>query len=534
MPSGTGRRTFALLVTKAKVLALPGCIMVGGPSGRVCRSMSSILGLPPELVGCLNAPQPRSILIRGPAGTGKTTLALSFLEQFTGPSYLVTGRVSRTRILADFPWLTRLEGKQVTILDGTREGASARPSPPSGTPSPPTDGEPPSAAGPGLHELPPPFREIDSQGGPGPLLVIVDPWDSVVEEFVSTSTLSGERSPDPGELERTLLQWAGSRPICLVLVREKSGPDALDYRMDCVLELEWDSRTYQRERWLHLRKLRGAPIQNPSYPFTLADGRFRCLKPLARDVQPRLLPPAPDPDANGKGLWPGHAQFFSHFGRLPLGGITLLDCDGDLPPNAIRLVIAPILAQVLGHGGNVVQVLPPYLRPAEIWQYYGTFMGNDAFLRQVRLQFPGGLREEVPEMAMSILPPPMRDTSFTEPRMPEILGHLRQRNPGGTPNLLVTWIAGLEALGTGPGPLYTPENLPIILTQVMAGAPAAALVIGRRGDRLSRCLRPMSSLWIRLRFRAGRVLLHGCVPRTGPLLLAEGDNGTAYNLVPLV
>ena len=105
-------------------------------------------------------------------------------------------------------------------------------------------------------------------------------------------------------------------------------------------------------------------------------------------------------------------------------------------------------------------------------------------------------------MAMSILPPPMRDTSFTEPRMPEILGHLRQRNPDGTPNLLVTWIAGLEALGTGPGPLYTPENLPIILTQVMAGAPAAALVIGRRGDRLSRCLRPMSSLWIRLRFRA--------------------------------
>ena len=69
---------------------------------------------PREIIRFLSSPGGHSLILRGMAGTGKTTLALQLIEELAAvqQSYYMSTRVSDQSLFNQFPWL----------LDKVKEG----------------------------------------------------------------------------------------------------------------------------------------------------------------------------------------------------------------------------------------------------------------------------------------------------------------------------------------------------------------------------------------------------------------------------
>ena len=71
----------------------------------------SLVGLPPEIHRFFQHPGGHSLIVKGKAGTGKTTLVLQMLEEiFSGlDNFYLSSRVSDTSLYKQFPWLLSKE-----------------------------------------------------------------------------------------------------------------------------------------------------------------------------------------------------------------------------------------------------------------------------------------------------------------------------------------------------------------------------------------------------------------------------------------
>ena len=64
--------------------------------------------LPQELRDFLHLPGPQTLLIRGPPGSGKSTLSLGLAASFPGARLFISSRVSRPKLLLQYPWIGAL------------------------------------------------------------------------------------------------------------------------------------------------------------------------------------------------------------------------------------------------------------------------------------------------------------------------------------------------------------------------------------------------------------------------------------------
>jgi KaiC/GvpD/RAD55 family RecA-like ATPase len=82
-----------------------------------CDVSSTTAGaLPREIIDFLLSPGGHSLLIKGDAGTGKTTMALQIIEALSDrqPEYYLSSRVSDVALYHQFPWLNeRVEKNQL-------------------------------------------------------------------------------------------------------------------------------------------------------------------------------------------------------------------------------------------------------------------------------------------------------------------------------------------------------------------------------------------------------------------------------------
>ncbi len=69
--------------------------------------MSTVLDLPTVVYSFLDRPAPQSLLIRGPPGTGQSTLASDLLEHFRDSRCLISGRVNGPELRREFSWMTQ-------------------------------------------------------------------------------------------------------------------------------------------------------------------------------------------------------------------------------------------------------------------------------------------------------------------------------------------------------------------------------------------------------------------------------------------
>jgi KaiC/GvpD/RAD55 family RecA-like ATPase len=500
--------------------------------------VSAILRVPPELIEFSLREPPRSLLIRGEPGAGKSTLALTLLSSFRGKRILLTSRVTREEVAKDFPWLASEVEGPIEVIEAVRGEARLDRK---GRALASSDALVDSAnADEDLEQLwlPDALLEAFSRIKPGtPGMVVIDSWDALIEHYVGAPHAPGESYPDREEIERLMLGLLGRGGVHLVLVVEREAPSQLDYLVDGVVACVLTSSENRLERWSHLKKMRGVRVAHPWYPYTLEGGRFLCIAPMPSDFRTRLQLPEPEADPRPDWLWPGSSDYASHFGRLQHGRMTLLEVDHDVPVESVRLVISPIQSQVLTKGGRILVILPPSLSPFDVWDAFRSVVAPEHFATNVRIYSPGGLFSDGGDAAVMekvLVSGPTSDGSPMATRMPEANRFLREGAGTGVPNLACVWLNGLKAtVSDGPAP-YTPDTLPALVQKTLFGTATHIVMIGAPGDPFMVNLQEIASTRIAMKSRSGRVFLYGTRPVTPPLVLTQSDNGAAYHLVRIV
>jgi KaiC/GvpD/RAD55 family RecA-like ATPase len=325
------------------------------------------------------SPGGHSLIIKGEAGTGKTTLALQLIEELSNeqPEYYLSIRVSDEALFRQFPWL-REKARRNEILKAGK-AFLRRTVPHERVEVDPrhkenmkvtksllqalTDVEQsPTVVRTELHKLegqieageigPDGDEDMDALSGDGSLIVelgtmmpeldlaydIVEnnlPNKSLVvldsiEALSETYGISAPRIVTT--LQKDLVEHSNTN---ITYVLETSGKSILDYLGDGIISMISEERNGRRVRMLVIEKMRGASVHRWKYLFTLQDGRMSIFNhdSFENVIWPNKHSPAPELDERRVSL--GCEAFDKVLGGAPKGGLLLIEIGDDVPPDFV-------------------------------------------------------------------------------------------------------------------------------------------------------------------------------------------------------
>jgi KaiC/GvpD/RAD55 family RecA-like ATPase len=275
-------------------------------------------GVPVEVFTFLSGKGGRSLIVKGGAGTGKTTFGLELLERVGKPdqSYYLSTRVGDEALYRQFPWLKATE-LRARILDAGKLFLDAVNAPPkssekdlpevekrkiraaravmksfSDDPSAPTRVD-------RTHLLAlmkrNPMPEVENvynrveRALPEKSLLVIDSLEGVthkygleMEEFVMA-------------LQKDLVESSNTN---VVMILEKPEAGGIEYLVDGLVSIQREELDERRVRHMRLEKLRATNIGRPRYAVTLAGGRFAALGSgrSGGTPGPTIWRPEPDPE----------------------------------------------------------------------------------------------------------------------------------------------------------------------------------------------------------------------------------------------
>ena len=211
------------------------------------------IGIPYELMQFVQR-NTYSLLIKGSAGTGKTTLSLTILRALKVKSnfFYISTRVSPKQLFLYYPWLGKFIGRpKISESDEISDQGydlssfeDAR-----------------------LDEPESLFERITNQlmDVKAPI-IIIDSWDAIASFMDKEARLNNER---------VLQIWRERAGAKLIFISEDPNDTTLDFLVDGIVELERKSYDNMAIRQMFISKLRGIMISKPSYIYSLNDGIFR-------------------------------------------------------------------------------------------------------------------------------------------------------------------------------------------------------------------------------------------------------------------
>jgi KaiC/GvpD/RAD55 family RecA-like ATPase len=194
-----------------------------------------------------------SLLIKGSAGTGKTTLSLTILRALKVKSnfFYISTRISPKQLFVYYPWLAKFigssrvsesdeissQGYNLSIFEDAR-----------------------------LDEPESLFERITNQlmDVKAPI-IIIDSWDAIASFMDKEARLNNER---------VLQIWRERAGAKLIFITEDPNDTTLDFLVDGIVELERKFYDNMMVRQISLSKLRGIMINKPSYIYSLNAGVF--------------------------------------------------------------------------------------------------------------------------------------------------------------------------------------------------------------------------------------------------------------------
>jgi KaiC/GvpD/RAD55 family RecA-like ATPase len=217
--------------------------------------------VPEEIRNFFSDGRGKTLLAKGPPGSGKTCFAFTLLLEIGGNGVYLSTRVDPEALYGQLSWLKEVLPEE-SIIDatqserqrtaGARETALIRPLKYADVPD----------------FLKGVYQRTEKLESP---VVIVDSWDAVVSHTGFYEPRERER------LENNLCDFARKTGTRMIFIAEYIEQKALDYLVDGVAVIESNLYDGRRIRRLDLQKLRGQAIRQPSYLFSLHSGIFKCF-----------------------------------------------------------------------------------------------------------------------------------------------------------------------------------------------------------------------------------------------------------------
>ena len=388
---------------------------------------------PNEIIKFLSSPGGHSLILRGMAGTGKTTLALQMIEELAAvqQSYYMSTRVSDQSLFNQFPWLLekvkegeilrarkRLKKKtdseqqvekilvglaaikgemrsekikaprrELARLQGVIEnGGEEEVAEPTG------EGELTVTIGSTMPEIEMAYDVVD-RALPERTLVVIDSIDALAEKYgVPAAKMIST-------LQKDLVEGVGSN---LVYVLETPDP-LLDYLGDGVIYLSFSNVTGRRIRELDILKLRGCEIRQSRYVYTLLGGRVKTFEysRYAKPGKPKIFGAIQDPDNNH--VSSGNKDLDDMIeGGLRKGTITLIELSPGVPAVASSAIENAIICNFVTQNRGVAWVPTKKTGSDSARDELLGFLKPDSFDKNVRILEPHGPAAEPKPYAITL------------------------------------------------------------------------------------------------------------------------------------
>ena len=278
---------------------------------------------------------PFSLMIKGAAGTGKSTLALAIMHELgVRENFLyVSTRERPERFFKDYDWVK----EYFAPGPPAKQGPKTAPDPKSSFVDARLD-EPTQI----LERITSQLMDINSP------LIAVDTWDSM-EDFGDPSAVRTNA--------RVLHTWSERAGARLIMTMENPRDSTLDSLADGIVTLEKEEVEGRHLREMKISKLYGVRIENPAYYFTLDGGRFRTFE----HYQPESLELSPSsgpvkqrgPRSSPQGYFPlGFAELDDSIGGgIPEGGSASLVSGAEVNPKVVFLLLVGLLRSFGDSGG---------------------------------------------------------------------------------------------------------------------------------------------------------------------------------------
>ena len=356
--------------------------------------------IPAEIKDFFSKEGGRSLLVKGAAGTGKTTFALHFMDELNDPEkclYLTT-RVSDEALFHHFPWLRDKE-MRAKVIDSGRVLLQALA---------PGDEEEHTVKDHRV-DVAKDFLKSISAEGEGPMQVdrrmfsilleenrmpelerIYDNINNIlperpvvvvdsVEGFINKYGLSMDEFIIT--LQKDLVENSNTN---VILVLEKEEAPDIEYLVDGVIKMSRTKLDHRVIREISMIKLRATEIKQPSYLVTLSGGNFIPFKPFLQS-------------STSKGNWqpfkdPG--DFYSTGietldellgGGFKKGSYNIIEIDDSVSSDHYHAILRPLFLNFLSQGRGITAVLPGGDHPESIKQDLGTFVDPNIFDKNVRI-----------------------------------------------------------------------------------------------------------------------------------------------------
>jgi KaiC/GvpD/RAD55 family RecA-like ATPase len=367
---------------------------------------STVGGVPPEVVTFLSGKGGRSLIVKGGAGTGKTTFGLELLERVGQPnrSYYLSTRIGDEALYRQFPWLKTAE-MRTRVLDAAKLfldaiSQSGRPRDPE---LPETEQKKVRAgrevlASFGQERGPPtrvdrthlqallkrsPMPEVENvynrveRGLPEKSLLIIDSLEGVthkygleMEEFVMA-------------LQKDLVEGSSTD---VVMILEKPEAGGIEYLVDGLISIQREELDERRVRHLRLEKLRATNIGRARYAVTLDGGRFEALattNSVGATASTGPWRPTSDPERHYSTGIPDFDKLLG--GGLRRGSFNAFEVDVNVGIDDYYMLFTPTFLNFLSQGRGIIAVLAAGESPEKLRDTLIRHVPSNLFDTRVRI-----------------------------------------------------------------------------------------------------------------------------------------------------
>lgn len=359
-------------------------------------------GIPDGLLNFFKGPGGHSLIVKGAAGTGKTTFALQLTEELESVEncYYMSIRVSDQSLYDQFPWLkdkvdrkriapTRLERKheaedetkvdrtelkklegriemgeedEHSIYDKIREGEV-------------TETGLILDLGSDLPEIDMAYDVVE-KSLPDKTLILIDSINALAERYgIHPSKLMNT-------LQRDLVETSASD---VLYVLESSGETRLDYLGDGVISFESEEHAGRLLRIMTIEKLRGAEIRQYKCAFSLDSGRIKTFGFEKIEIPDKKAQWEPVPDISENWISTGNEQLDNLTGGFKKGTIVALEIGGNVDTLYSDLLKTSLISNFISLGRGVAFVPEKKASSEIVRDEILPFVGQEAFENCMRV-----------------------------------------------------------------------------------------------------------------------------------------------------